>query len=89
MLENTERNVMISRNESQQEDLDLPLFGLSIISAATNNFSENNKLGEGGFGPVYRVSFSFPSLRTIFSLSLSLSPSLRASWDEMKLNIDI
>jgi len=23
--------------------------------AATNNFSDANKLGEGGFGPVYKV----------------------------------
>lgn len=27
---------------------------LSIIQAATNNFSDDNKLGEGGFGPVYK-----------------------------------
>ncbi|KAF2305009.1 hypothetical protein GH714_001026 [Hevea brasiliensis] len=28
-------------------------FSLSIIEAATNNFSDGNKLGEGGFGAVY------------------------------------
>ncbi|XP_037496541.1 cysteine-rich receptor-like protein kinase 10 [Jatropha curcas] len=27
---------------------------LAYIHAATNNFSESNKLGEGGFGPVYK-----------------------------------
>ncbi|KAM0056861.1 putative protein kinase RLK-Pelle-DLSV family [Helianthus debilis subsp. tardiflorus] len=36
------------------EDLELPLYGLSIILQATNNFSKNNQLGEGGFGPVYK-----------------------------------
>ncbi|KAL8237834.1 hypothetical protein R6Q59_018915 [Mikania micrantha] len=36
------------------EDLELPLFGLSALYKATNNFSMNNKLGEGGFGPVYK-----------------------------------
>ncbi|KAL3016936.1 hypothetical protein AAZX31_06G244500 [Glycine max] len=35
------------------DDLDLPLLDLSIILAATDNFSEVNKIGEGGFGPVY------------------------------------
>ncbi|KAG1342714.1 putative receptor-like protein kinase [Cocos nucifera] len=31
---------------------DLRLMDLSAIQAATNNFSKENKLGEGGFGPV-------------------------------------
>ncbi|KAJ0508303.1 putative protein kinase RLK-Pelle-DLSV family [Helianthus annuus] len=41
-------------NSSVDEDLELPLFGLSTILKATNNFSITNKLGEGGFGPVYK-----------------------------------
>ncbi|CAL5390597.1 unnamed protein product [Camellia sinensis] len=41
-------------NKSQTEDLELPLFDLAIIVNWTNNFSINNKLGEGGFGPVYK-----------------------------------
>ncbi|KAJ6978881.1 G-type lectin S-receptor-like serine/threonine-protein kinase RKS1 [Populus alba x Populus x berolinensis] len=35
-------------------DQDLPCFKLSTISAATNNFSPDNKLGQGGFGSVYK-----------------------------------
>jgi hypothetical protein len=31
------------------------LYDLSTLRAATDNFSEENKLGEGGFGPVYKV----------------------------------
>ncbi|XP_076892546.1 G-type lectin S-receptor-like serine/threonine-protein kinase At4g27290 [Bidens hawaiensis] len=41
-------------DRSGDEDLELPLFGLSTLLAATNNFSVDNKLGEGGFGPVYK-----------------------------------
>nr|GLL48982.1 G-type lectin S-receptor-like serine/threonine-protein kinase At4g27290 [Ipomoea trifida] len=37
-----------------KEWLEIPLFDMSTISRATNNFSENNKLGEGGFGAVYK-----------------------------------
>ncbi|KAJ3692443.1 hypothetical protein LUZ60_012793 [Juncus effusus] len=33
---------------------DLPLMDFSTITDSTDNFSESNKLGEGGFGPVYR-----------------------------------
>ncbi|KAH1056172.1 hypothetical protein J1N35_034237 [Gossypium stocksii] len=33
---------------------DLPYFDLGTIAAATNNFSSDNKLGQGGFGPVYK-----------------------------------
>ncbi|PHU20623.1 hypothetical protein BC332_11774 [Capsicum chinense] len=36
------------------EDIELPLFPFSTITRATNNFSFNNKIGEGGFGPVYK-----------------------------------
>ncbi|KAH9714422.1 G-type lectin S-receptor-like serine/threonine-protein kinase [Citrus sinensis] len=33
-------------------------FNFQTIAAATNNFSTTNKLGEGGFGPVYKGSSS-------------------------------
>ncbi|RZC64338.1 hypothetical protein C5167_008027 [Papaver somniferum] len=36
------------------QSAELLLFNFNILSAATNNFSEDNKLGEGGFGPVYK-----------------------------------
>ncbi|XP_078157046.1 receptor-like serine/threonine-protein kinase SD1-8 isoform X1 [Carex rostrata] len=35
-------------------DLSLPLYHSSVISAATNNFALANKLGEGGFGTVFK-----------------------------------
>uniref|UniRef100_A0A2N9HLB3 non-specific serine/threonine protein kinase n=1 Tax=Fagus sylvatica TaxID=28930 RepID=A0A2N9HLB3_FAGSY len=37
-----------------KEDIELPIFDLMSIANATDNFSRNNKLGEGGFGPVYK-----------------------------------
>ncbi|PNY15559.1 G-type lectin S-receptor-like serine/threonine-protein kinase [Trifolium pratense] len=38
-----------------KEDGDLAtIFDFSTITRATNNFSNRNKLGQGGFGPVYK-----------------------------------
>ncbi|PIN27217.1 Serine/threonine protein kinase [Handroanthus impetiginosus] len=42
------------RVESNMEDLELPVFDLVTILNATNYFSPQNKIGEGGFGPVYK-----------------------------------
>ena len=39
----------------KEEVLDLPLFNIDELACATDNFSASNKLGEGGFGPVYKV----------------------------------
>ncbi|KAD2805048.1 hypothetical protein E3N88_38425 [Mikania micrantha] len=39
---------------NQMRSAEVPLFSLSKISRATNDFSNDNKLGEGGFGPVYK-----------------------------------
>ncbi|GKV30846.1 hypothetical protein SLEP1_g39617 [Rubroshorea leprosula] len=39
---------------SQVNRPELPLFNFKCVAAATNNFSEESKLGQGGFGPVYK-----------------------------------
>ncbi|XP_028105305.1 G-type lectin S-receptor-like serine/threonine-protein kinase RKS1, partial [Camellia sinensis] len=41
-------------NQIEKEDLELPLFDFATIANSTNQFSIDNKLGEGGFGPVYK-----------------------------------
>ena len=57
LLDEMENNVMIDQNiEDQSEDLGVPFFSLATIATATNNFSSTNKLGEGGFGLVYKVN---------------------------------
>uniref|UniRef100_A0ACD5T984 Uncharacterized protein n=1 Tax=Avena sativa TaxID=4498 RepID=A0ACD5T984_AVESA len=52
------KHVQISGSESGDgEDMrssESLLYNLSTLRAATDNFSEENKLGEGGFGPVYK-----------------------------------
>lgn len=36
-------------------DLQMSLFNVRQVKGATNNFDISNKIGEGGFGPVYKV----------------------------------
>lgn len=38
--------------------LQMVSFTLKQLKTATNNFDNANKIGEGGFGPVYRVCIS-------------------------------
>ena len=46
---------MLRENANQVKLDELPLLKLEKLATATNNFHEANKLGQGGFGPVYRV----------------------------------
>ena len=39
----------------EESNSDFMLFDFTQIKEATSNFSEANKLGEGGFGSVYKV----------------------------------
>lgn len=41
-----------------KDDMKLVQYSLQNISDATNNFHEDNKIGEGGFGPVFKVQKS-------------------------------
>ena len=43
-------------NKIETEDWELPLVDFKRIVKATDNFSQDNKIGEGGFGPVYKVT---------------------------------
>jgi len=48
------------RHKKEKEDVDLAtIFDFSTITSATNHFSNKNKIGEGGFGPVYKVKSLF------------------------------
>ncbi|KAL4632428.1 hypothetical protein ACB092_04G049600 [Castanea dentata] len=54
--ESSKKSYRDSIGETQKEDLKLPLFDLETVSTATNKFSFQNKIGQGGFGPVYKVN---------------------------------
>uniref|UniRef100_A0A0A0LUY8 non-specific serine/threonine protein kinase n=1 Tax=Cucumis sativus TaxID=3659 RepID=A0A0A0LUY8_CUCSA len=48
------RRVEGNEVEAQEDEVELPLYDFAKIETATNYFSFSNKIGEGGFGPVYK-----------------------------------
>lgn len=77
--------VLIKDHQSNNKDgsIEVPLFSLSTISKATNNFSFDNMLGEGGFGPVYKGVLEEGQEIAVKRLSKSSSQGL----DEFKNEI--
>lgn len=59
MSVNTPRSFHGHVQREEPLNADLPTIPLIWIQQSTNYFSEFSKLGEGGFGPVYKVSLNF------------------------------
>jgi hypothetical protein len=47
--------VTITEDDKMVSSEELPFFDLTTIRKATDDFSDSNKLGQGGFGAVYKV----------------------------------
>lgn len=57
-MRSSEHETSVSKKGNRESgNVDVTFFELSTVLAATDNFSLNNKLGQGGFGPVYKVIF--------------------------------
>jgi hypothetical protein len=46
----------VSGSEFGDENIELPFFSFGEVVTATKCFSDNNFLGQGGFGKVYKVT---------------------------------
>ncbi|KAM1150123.1 hypothetical protein ACFXTH_030722 [Malus domestica] len=77
------------RNEDNEGaprgDMELPLFDLMTVARATDNFSSNKKLGEGGFGPVYKGTLADGQEIAVKRLSRSSSQGLNEFMNEVIL----
>ncbi|THF97394.1 hypothetical protein TEA_023751 [Camellia sinensis var. sinensis] len=58
VMKKARTDVGFNNQASDDEKLELPIFDMITIAAATNQFSDTNKIGEGGFGPVYKGQLS-------------------------------
>ncbi|XVF77712.1 hypothetical protein PTKIN_Ptkin14bG0069000 [Pterospermum kingtungense] len=72
-------------NQGQNEDMELVVFDLGTIYQATDTFSVKNKLGEGGFGPVYKGILANGQEIAVKRLSKSSGQGLNEFKNEVKL----
>ncbi|XP_031499614.1 cysteine-rich receptor-like protein kinase 6 [Nymphaea colorata] len=72
----------IKENEA---DCSLPQISLRAIQNATDNFSEENQLGEGGYGPVYKGKLSNGQEVAVKRLSVNSGQGLKEFRNEVEL----
>ncbi|XVF77708.1 hypothetical protein PTKIN_Ptkin14bG0068600 [Pterospermum kingtungense] len=72
-------------NQGDGEDMELEVFDLGTIYQATDTFSINNKLGQGGFGPVYKGILANGQQIAVKSLSKSSGQGVTEFRNEVKL----
>ncbi|XP_017698977.2 G-type lectin S-receptor-like serine/threonine-protein kinase At4g03230 isoform X2 [Phoenix dactylifera] len=65
--------------------LDSPLFDFNRVITATSNFSQESKLGEGGFGPVYKGKLPGGQAIAVKRLSKSSGQGLKEFKNEVEL----
>ncbi|KAL5209310.1 hypothetical protein ABZP36_004933 [Zizania latifolia] len=70
---------------NNHQDLDLPLFDVATILCATNDFSVDYKIGQGGFGPVYMGRLDSGQDIAVKRLSRRSTQGLREFMNEVKL----
>ncbi|XP_027348622.1 receptor-like serine/threonine-protein kinase SD1-8 isoform X2 [Abrus precatorius] len=87
-------DVVFSSNREQSsernlEDLELPFFDFNTITTATNNFSEENKLGQGGFGSVYKGCLMEGQEIAVKRLSKNSGQGIEEFKNEVKLIVKL
>eukprot|EP01018_Ginkgo_biloba_P036402 Gb_35264 [translate_table: standard] len=72
----------VSDSPIDQQQMD---FSLKTLTVATDNFNKDNKLGEGGFGPVYKGRISDGTEVAVKMLSVRSMQGKREFMNEVKL----
>ncbi|XP_019190159.1 PREDICTED: probable leucine-rich repeat receptor-like serine/threonine-protein kinase At3g14840 [Ipomoea nil] len=77
------RNKTSQENELRGIDLQTGKFTFRQIKAATNNFDATNKIGEGGFGPVYKGTLLDGTIIAVKQLSAKSKQGYREFLNEI------
>ncbi|KAF3773209.1 G-type lectin S-receptor-like serine/threonine-protein kinase [Nymphaea thermarum] len=77
--------IYLGKGANESDDPELPLFKLGVIMEITNNFSESNKLGQGGFGPVYKGTLAGEQDVAVKRLSQGSKQGYAEFMNEVKL----
>ncbi|KAE8667303.1 S-locus lectin protein kinase family protein [Hibiscus syriacus] len=84
-VEVEDKNVNDKENKDENEDMELAVFEFGTIAQATDNFSFHKKLGEGGFGPVYKGTLANGQEIAVKRLSKSSGQGVNEFKNEVKL----
>ncbi|KAL1119017.1 hypothetical protein V6Z11_D01G075100 [Gossypium hirsutum] len=80
-----DKNLNDREDKDENEDMELAVFEFGTIAQATDSFSFNNKLGQGGFGPVYKGTLGNGQEIAVKRLSKSSGQGLHEFKNEVKL----
>ncbi|XP_012459283.1 G-type lectin S-receptor-like serine/threonine-protein kinase At4g27290 isoform X1 [Gossypium raimondii] len=80
-----DKNLNDREDKDENEDMELAVFEFDTIAQATDSFSFNNKLGQGGFGPVYKGTLGNGQEIAVKRLSKSSGQGLHEFKNEVKL----
>ncbi|XP_068667814.1 cysteine-rich receptor-like protein kinase 10 [Aristolochia californica] len=79
------KNMLVDGDEEEMRNSESLLFDIGTLRAATHNFSDTNKLGQGGFGPVYKGKLPDGQEIAVKRLLTSSSQGIREFRNEVVL----
>ncbi|XP_070051741.1 G-type lectin S-receptor-like serine/threonine-protein kinase At1g11410 [Nicotiana tomentosiformis] len=79
------KNLASCESMDESEQTEISIFDLSTISNATDNFSVANKLGEGGFGSVYKGHLKDGQVIAVKRLSVTSGQGTKEFRNEVTL----